>query len=211
MAHSLMMSFRTRRPLGDILRDRRKLDDNGAVDPRLLKRIGAYVTARAERAFVDQRFGSKRWDERYPNQDSPRINVAGALSDLINGGNIAANRFDVRPAGVSSGVLKQSIRDKQVGKNAVAIGTNVPYAADVQYGLESTIDIPEFIRKKDGPLSRFLKQRPEYQDRLGFLFKRDSLSTRQSPRPFLPTLTNYPEDMRQAILKIIDDFFNGDQ
>jgi len=52
-------------------------------------------------------------------------------------------------------------------------------------------------------LARFLRQRPEYRPRLGFLFNVFALTTNSVPRPFMG-LTTETED---KIIRMLEDYF----
>lgn len=124
----------------------------GLQNPRrLLKRIGLVLLARAQRAFSEQRLGDVPWLQRGPSQGEPYINVAGALTDLNEGGQIKERRFQRRPALVDTGTLRRSLAEGESmsfpDKLTVAVGTTVPYAGVHQKGGQ-TDPIPVTVEAK---------------------------------------------------------------
>lgn len=113
------------------------------VSPRaLLKQVGALVANDCRRSFVDQKLGDILWPPRYPGQRSPKLNIAGALQDFIDGRAAPKpNRFEDRPANVDEGMrggLQASITFNVVSETTVRIGTVKPYGALMQEGGTST-------------------------------------------------------------------------
>lgn len=109
------------------------------VSPRaLLKQIGQLVVKDCRRAFTDQKLGDIHWEERYPGQKTPKLNVAGALQDFISGRTAPKpNRFQVRPALIDEGMrggLQGSITENVISDKTVRVGTNKIYAALHQEG-----------------------------------------------------------------------------
>jgi len=180
---------------------------------RTLKSIGDLLSAAAQKAFKDQKFGSQSWEPRYPNQSEPFINIAGAVQDLSKGPNIKPRRFDRRPALKDTGVLSNSLdSNKSVtlkGQYTVEVGTTVPYASTMMFGGESRQAITDSIRsnfvkvqkRMSGSLKREGKKLAKGTgsaekvvgaakkltaiSRLNSVMQRDVLVTKAFPRPFL--------------------------
>lgn len=154
----------------------------------VLKAIGQLLVNTSQAAFDDEQFGEYRWEERYPNQSPPHINIAGAISDLNDGGTIKRRRFEPRPALSDTGQLRQSIAWRIVSRDQVEYGSTVPYAADMQLGLKSQLPITG--QAKSG-IYRFLKtaEGKAYRDKLGWILNRylnvDTLETETVARPFV--------------------------
>ena len=116
------------------------------ADPRgLLRPMAVLILARAQRAFTDQRRGSREWAPRgVPN-------VIGILEDLKRGSTPPERRFQPRPAGQDRGDLYRSVTiptaAAYVGNDTVEVGSRLPYASDVQNGGE--VDVPVDAALKD--------------------------------------------------------------
>ena len=154
---------------------------------RLLKQIGVILVASSQKAFDDQKFGDIEWDERYPNQDEPKLNLAGALSDLNKGSAIKARRFVARPAGVDTGTLRRSVAFRvNETRDEVEVGSTVEYAGKFHGGGESTQAVTGTARRLFArEFGRSTGQRREALKRLSSVVKRDSLTTRSKARPFV--------------------------
>lgn len=154
---------------------------------RLLKGIGAILVASSQKAFEDQKFGDIEWDERYPNQDEPKLNLAGALSDLNKGSGIKARRFVARPAGVDQGILRRSVAFRvSETRDEVEAGSTVEYAGKFHGGGESTQVVTDTARRLFArEFGRSTGQRREALKRLSSIVKGDSLTTRSKARPFV--------------------------
>lgn len=154
---------------------------------RLLRRIGAVLVASSQKAFVDQKFGDIEWDERYPNQDEPKLNLAGALSDLNRGSSIKDRRFVARPAGVDVGLLRRSVSFRvNESREEVEVGSTVEYAGKFHGGGESTQAVTGTARRLFArEFGRSTGQRREALKRLSSVVKGDGLTTRSKPRPFV--------------------------
>lgn len=127
-----------------------KLDRLAATiaNPRpVLDAIGAMMASRAKASFGAQRRGQYVWPERaVPN-------IPGILADLRESRTPPARRFDPRPAGVDKGRLLADISHQCVGRDAVEVGSALPYAGIIQNGGE--VDIPVTPSMKDA-LKRYL-------------------------------------------------------
>ena len=64
-----------------------------------LEQIGVLMVAESQRAFKEQQFGAKKWDQRAP------VNVFGIIADFHIGGRAKPpeRRFDRRPALIDTG------------------------------------------------------------------------------------------------------------
>lgn len=131
---------------------------NTLEDPeKLLKRIGRVILASSTRAFSEQRFGQFVWKSRYPNQSQPKVNIAGALV-LLNAGKklpgAGHSIFRDRPAliGHTNGLARSlSVKNpdamKMVGKFTVEVGSSLPYAGNMQFGIPNRIPVTATARK----------------------------------------------------------------
>lgn len=144
---------------------------------------GVTIAHDAQRAFNTKRLGTRTWPPRYFGKGKPFVNVAGFLADLNRGmSGERGNHFTRRP-GINTGGLQQSISwNVEDAGESVAVGSGKDYAARFQDGGDTSQPITKGA--KDG-LAKFLRKRPEYRERLGFLFNQDTLETKQIPRPFL--------------------------
>lgn len=164
---------------------------DGATDLRpLLQQIGALLTARTQAAFRQQGRGGNRW--------APRAvpNVAGIVSDLAAGKNPPARRFQPRPALVDTGRLRGSINWQLNGGDEVEVGTAVPYAAQHQEGGTSTLLVTQAV--KDG-LANLLRQKPQLEADLAFLFNEDRLDVDLPARPFLLITAKDERDINELV------------
>lgn len=161
-----------------------------------LKAIGALVTARSQARFTSQSFGKAAW--------LPRAvpNIMGIVADLEAGRGFKERRLQGRPALIDYGRLKGSITFRLSGPREVEIGTNLPYAARLQHGGESTLPVTKKV--KDG-LAKLLRDRKELRPMLGFLFRRDEVSVEIPARKFVGM---DPQD-RQDVRKIAEVALSG--
>ena len=200
---------------GGLVKIRRKLEDPAPI----LRSIGAKLLADAQRAFRDQQLGEVSWPARYPSQEEPFINIAGALSDLERGPNVRPANFSRRPALMTTGNLARSLSSaskavSRPSKFSVEIGTTVPYAPIHQWGGESIQNVSETARKNLAKYSRrqrgaarrgkgirgvLLAAKNEAIKKLGFLFSVDQLRTNVAQRPFLGVTDQAEDEIRQII------------
>jgi len=174
--------------------ERIRLIREAFADPRVpLMRIGAMMTTRSQDAFEDQ-----GRDEEWPARITP--NIPGILSDLERGAGVPARRFQPRPAGVDTGRLRNSITWRLVEGAAVEIGTNLPYAALIQWGGEVTIPITGPMKSR---LAALIQDDPDRFGSLEHLLEMDEWNQRVSRRVFI-TVT--PVD-REDIVQIVRDWF----
>lgn len=112
----------------------------------LLRPMAALILARAQKAFTDQRRGSREW--------APRAvpNVIGILEDLRRGSTPPERRFQPRPAGQDRGDLYRSVTiptaAAYVGNDTVEVGSRLPYASDVQNGGERDVPVDAALKGK---------------------------------------------------------------
>jgi phage gpG-like protein len=112
----------------------------------LMEVAGELVVSMTQAHFEDQEFNGVPWVERYPNQDSDKINVAGALMDF-NLGNTKPHkrRFQARPVlGGGGGAMAMGIQITSLSKDRVEVDMTGPaseYANIHHFGGISTISI----------------------------------------------------------------------
>jgi phage gpG-like protein len=114
----------------------------------LVLALAKIVNSSCKKAFEVQRFGEIIWPARYPNQKSPKLNIAGAVRDLSEGPRIDARRFQDRPALKDQGHLKAAIHPVITGSSfemAVAAPAN-NYAQVHQTGGKSKQAITSTIK-----------------------------------------------------------------
>lgn len=149
----------------------RDLEDRIAHPQVFLNQVGLIQVAASQKAFRDQAFGGIPWPARYPNQNGAKLNIAGALQDAANGLNSPkARRFQDRPAGLDTGMLKNSI-SYQVADKSVTVGTTAPNAQITQEGGTSVQVITQAIRatingwlKRAGKAVRNLKKGGDFEE-----------------------------------------------
>jgi len=178
-----------RLPTGALITLRRKLER----PETLMKQIGAFLLADAQKAFKEERLGNIRWPARYPSQRDPKVNIAGIVSDFIQGRvRPPKRRFQDRPALRDTSNLLRSLSNRgkaiRTGSLFVEVGTTIQYAPQHQWGGESKQAVNQNVKKL---LAGFLKKKAnkKYRERLGFLFQRDELRTKINQRPFLGITT----------------------
>jgi phage gpG-like protein len=175
------------------------------VPERLLTIIGGLLLAESVLSFRDQRMGSEDWEPRYPNQTDPKVNVAGVVGDLLDSGSIKSRRFDDTPALEDTGALRNSLTASTMSNRAV-VGTNLPYAPIQLYGGPSD-PLPITPEVKEG-LLEFLAENGQYEDKLGYLFYMDELTTDVVGRPFIPTESNFPDALWERIEKATIKYYD---
>lgn len=163
----------------------------------LANAVGLYMVGKAQGAFREQGRPSNAWPGRAP------VNRIGILLDLQQGRKPPERRFESRPAAIDTGRLRQSIAYR-VQDNSVVVGSNLPYASDVQRGSSKTIPVD---RRALAAWLRGLSGARKDQMRRAFgpLFASGSLTVKVPPRPFL-VVTD--EDRRQ-INDLARKFFAG--
>ena len=175
---------------------------NALNDPRpLLQAVGLLMVGRAQSAFRDQGRGGVSWLPRgVPNR-------MGVLEDLKAGRSPPSRRWDATPAGIDTGRLRQSIAYRIEGATKVVVGSNLPYASDVQRGATKTLELDAGLRSS---LSAWLKKLggdkgTRARASFGPLFSLGALTITTPPRPFL-TIT--PDDRRE-INETARRYFSG--
>lgn len=88
-----------------------------------LKAVGAIMLAQSQKAFRDQRLGDVRWPKQYPDQ-SPAgfLHIAGALSDLNEGGEPKSSRFQRGPALLDTGGLLKDLSERAISYGGEDVG-----------------------------------------------------------------------------------------
>ncbi len=181
----------------------------------VLEAIGFQLKASSQKAFLDQALGDIAWEERYPDQAEPFINIAGALSDLRKGTNIRKRRFDRRPALIDNGLLRNSqVVSFGSGpraiyrQNMVTVSSKKKYAAAHQWGGVSTQNVTKTaLNNLRIWLEKQGKQEGEeakatWSKKLGFLKHISALSTTHVQRPFL----GITDDDAKAITDLVVEF-----
>jgi phage gpG-like protein len=182
----------------------RRLRGTLAHPERLLPAMSSLMRSQARQAFERQNFGGIAWPARYPNQQPPKVNIAGVVQDLAKGPTIKARRFDDRPALLDRGDLLRSIATRRIGNDAIEQGSVVPYASIHQTGGETKQAVTAAVKqnlglwlsgrsktpKKKGQnktkaQKRLADDRAKYRRKLGWLFRADEITTHVAQRPFL--------------------------
>lgn len=183
-----------------------------AEDPtEVMKVVGIVIASSAERAFEEQGIPGDPWLPRYPNQNPPKVNKAGLVSDLLQGSSIKGRRFTDRPALMDTGRLLRSLAWEQSvdtrGSHIVEVGSNVPYASIHQFGGTSRQPLTPVV--KDG-IWKFINTEqgsPYYLKLLPLVApKNDVLETEVWPRPFLGM---WPELAREIADTVEEEFVDG--
>jgi len=146
----------------------------------LAEAVGLMLVGRAQSSFRDQGRPGFPWAGRgVPNK-------AGILLDLIQGKEPPERRFEARPAGIDTGRLRASIAYKVDG-DVVTIGSNLPYASDVQRGATKTIAVAGNARQALAAWLKTLKgeRKKSMQKAFGYLFRVGALTVTTPPRPFV--------------------------
>lgn len=129
---------------------------------KLLKLLGIAAASEAQKSFDRQGLHfQNEWEPRYPSQDEPFVNIAGALMDLAKGPRIKPHRFENRPAVIDTGMLRRSLAPggavRITGTYSVEVGTTVPYGSLQQFGGET--DIPITKTQQDNLRKWYLTQK----------------------------------------------------
>jgi phage gpG-like protein len=176
---------------------------------RILGRIGVIMEAGSQQAFDDQRLGDWIWPERYPNQSEPFINVAGAVSDFVEGRTSPkGRRFDRRPALRDTSELFGSIRSRVIDDETVETGTTVEHGPVHQWGGISTMNVPAPAR------SRMVKwlltdEGAPYQKKLAKAAGASVLETEVVQRPFLGVTPQMEDDIQDTVERMIAEAAGG--
>ena len=200
-----------------LARLREELDDPKDV----LKQIGALIVTQTQRTFTNQRSPSgKPWLERYPSQDGPKLNVAGALSDFNKGATtLGSKRFKGRPALVNTGKLKSEWNSKAErttikSKYVVVVGVSegvAPYASRMQEGTASTQDITSTGKKSIYAFIKANKKNKKGEavsEHMGWMLnkytKPTTLETTPVARVFLEIVPETERKIKRAVEQVIE-------
>ena len=127
----------------------------------LMKWIGALGVASSQKAFREQALGDIKWEPRYPGQDPPKFNIAGALMDWKAGRKSPKpDRFQDRPALIDEGMrggMQGSLTFEVTGPLSVSWGSGKPYAEKHQKGGATAIAYDDATRKR---ISEWLYKKP---------------------------------------------------
>jgi phage gpG-like protein len=182
---------------------------------KLMKKLGAMVLGASINSFKQQHLGEFKWEPRYPQQEPPKLNLAGFVADFANGRPTPKPiRFVDRPALIDEGFrggLVASMTYKALDNTSFQVGTVKPYAATHQYGRKTSQTITEQMKTamrkwlyKGGKKEKGYKKRSEpYADKVEGLLRMDQLDTSVGKRPFVGIFAELWRD----ILTAIDDHF----
>lgn len=166
----------------------------------LMQGIGLYLVGQAQRAFREQGRGGTSWAERsVPNR-------MGVLMDLQQGKTPPARRFQARPAAIDTGRLRSSIAHRIEGTRVI-VGSNLPYASDIQRGGTKTVQMDAQLRRALADWLKSLRgeRRTAMRRAFGFLFQTGSLTVTTPARPFLMVT----EEDRRKIQELIRQYLAG--
>lgn len=151
--------------------------DPGAADPlvhlrgaiaskaALLKQIGLMMVSEAQASFGKQRLGSIEWPQRYPDQEAPFLNIAGAIADFAKGRKAPlARRFQPRPALSDTGEMQASISFR-LSVDSVEVGSPLERFTVHQQGLPTAQEISEGTKDRIFDWLESPQGRP-YEDKL---------------------------------------------
>lgn len=178
----------------------RRLDamaKNLADPTAILRAVGVLMVAESQRAFKDQRFGSKTWDARAP------VNVFGIIADFAAGKKTPpSRRFETRPALRDTGRLASSIAFAVTSATTVEVGTTVDYAAVHQTG--GKVESKPITDQVRDLLGKWLRTQPlPIKRALGWLlnekFKGRTVTRRVPARPFLGITPQTREVVKRAV------------
>lgn len=195
----------------------------------LLNQIGLLGVETSQQAFRDQKLGDIQWDPRYPGQEEPKFNIAGALSDFKRGAKAPKpNRFQDRPAAVDEG-LRGGIWGSlswRVDGSRVVWGSSKPYAPLVQNGGVSTIHYDQSTKDRMADWLYTSKRGPErtlrggtvktlkgktpraaYAKYIRPLLAKNTHKQRVIARPFV----GITETLERDVLRTIADYYTGAQ
>lgn len=161
--------------------------------------LGAIMLAQAQRKFDQQGSSESRW----PPRAVP--NLAGILSDLNAGRTPPARRFDDRPALVDTGTLRRSLAVEVVRLGTtveIRVGTNVPYADDLQRGATREIPITADARAR---VPEVMRRHPEHAERLARLLKGETLKIQIPPRAFLDVTDEDADELEEELTALVNE------
>lgn len=163
----------------------------------ILKQVGALMQSESQAAFKAQKHGKKGWSGRtVPN-------VYGIIADLHGTASVPPKRrFEPRPALRDTGRLGSTIAFELIGKKAVEVGSNLPYAGVHNEGgpIES-LPINETVQEK---LGKWLKGPGKiWKSSLGFLlnkkFTNQTLKGTVEARPFVGLTKQSIADINEVV------------
>lgn len=196
-----------------IVKIQRDLDDTGP----LMKKLGVRMLAESQEAFKEQRLGDFRWPEKYPSQEEPFINVAGALEDFNDGRTAPQPRqFRRRPALVGSGDMMNSLSYEVLSPTEVQEGTNKKgkngesYPAKQQSGGKSVVRLTDdAVQKAKGWLftkfGKVKKGKLEYAQKMAHALRTKIYVVRIIARPFV----GFTENLIRDIIQISRDWMTA--
>jgi phage gpG-like protein len=182
---------------------------------KLMKKLGAMVLGASVNSFKVQHLGEFQWAPRYPQQEAPKLNLAGFVADFHNGrATPKPIRFVDRPALIDEGFrggLVASMTYKALDATSFQVGTVKPYAATHQYGGRTSQTITQQMKAamrkwlyKGGKKEKgYKKNAAPYADKVEGLLRMDQLDTSVGKRPFVGIFSELWSD----ILKAIDEHF----
>lgn len=171
-----------------------------------LKKIGALMLAASQRAFREQKYGKITWRPRkVPN-------VFGIISDFSKSGNAKPpkRRFEATPVLIDTSQLRRTLSFDLVGKDAVEVGSNLPYAGVHNFGgpVESKTVSEEVLLK----LEKWMKTKAgrPWIEKLRFLFRAEhigkKLKGKVPARPFVGLTPKLVEEIEKWVgVKIFTD------
>jgi phage gpG-like protein len=166
-----------------------------------LRQIGVMMVAESQRAFKDQKFGDRQWDERAP------INVFGIISDFAQGkSEPPQRRFEKRPAMRDTGRLAASIAWALSGTDAVEVGTTLAYAGPLHRG--GKVESEKITEDLQRAMWKWLRKKSKaIKSKLGWLlnkkFRGQRLTQTVPARPIIGVTKKTREAVRHAIQVLI--------
>jgi hypothetical protein len=184
----------------------------------LMSWIGALGVASSQKAFMDQALGDIKWSPRYPNQEPPKLNIAGFIMDFKSGRTQPKpNRFQDRPALVDEGNrggIWGSLTFQVLGALDVAWGTYKSYAKKQQEGGVTMIRYDDATkdrmrdwlytkdgRKRESQAGRTKNPRSDYEKHVRPLLRKQKRIWSQTviARPFVGVTDQLQSDIEKAI------------
>jgi phage gpG-like protein len=201
-----------------------ELIENAVARPEaVLKKMGAWLVARSQRAFREQARGESKWKPRM------NPNIPGIVRDLERGPAIMRRRFQDRPAVVDTGILRNSVAYRFLDARTIEYGSALPYASIQNYGGTSRVPVTQrvrdnlaellrrnrrsvraghggflgkiasFFHPKKVKASRGGKSRDELSEMLGFLFGVDEVNVKVRSRLFIDFDREDDDHLRQLV------------
>lgn len=221
MAESFRISPKTFEGQFFLRRVLREMRGSNTFRERVMKGLGGLALSYAQQAFDRQALGSEQWAARYPKQTGAKVNIAGVVSDFLAGKRTPPERrFQDRPAGIDTGLLRRSLTPSKALKThgfMVEVGSAQQNASAVQFGARQEQHLTKsfvellaaWMKKSRGNIKRAKKvsqpitAKDAAIQKLGFLFglakKGKPLVTQSGARPYLG-VTNELEDKLIALI-----------